>query len=283
MKAAATAIALLLPFAVFAAGSRVAPPYQGAISTEYPSGRVLFADRADAKCLPASCTKLMTARLVLKAVREKRLSFDDRIYQTKLSAGEEPSKLGLAPGEWVTVSNAIAALMVKSANDVAVALAERIGGSVEGFVAQMNAEAADIGMANTRFVSPNGLPPPKGSRRGYDVSTPADLARLAAALVRDEPEILGFTSLVSVDIPGTGGKTLTFRNHNNLLWKKGLAMREVDGLKTGYFKSAGFSIVATGSRRGRRARVVVAGSADPRARDAAARDLLSKALDAIDW
>lgn len=283
MKVAATAIALVLPFALLAGGSRAGAPYAGAISTEFPSGRVLFADRAEAQCFPASCTKLMTARLVLKAVKEKRLSFDDKIYQSKLSAKEEPSRLGLAPGEWVTVSNAVAALMVKSANDVAVALAERLGGTVEGFVAQMNAEAADIGMANTRFVSPNGLPPPKGSRRGYDVSTPADLARLAAALLRDEPEILWFTGLASVNIPGTGGKVLTFQNHNNLLWKKGVAMAEVDGLKTGFFKNAGFSIVATGSRNGKRAIVVVAGSADARTRDATAKDLLGKALDAIDW
>lgn len=283
MKVAATAIALVLPLALLAGGSRAGAPYAGAISTEFPSGRVLFADRAEAQCFPASCTKLMTARLVLKAVKEKRLSFDDKIYQSKLSAKEEPSRLGLAPGEWVTVSNAVAALMVKSANDVAVALAERLGGTVEGFVAQMNAEAADIGMANTRFVSPNGLPPPKGSRRGYDVSTPADLARLAAALLRDEPEILWFTGLASVNIPGTGGKVLTFQNHNNLLWKRGVAMAEVDGLKTGFFKNAGFSIVATGSRNGKRAIVVVAGSADARTRDATAKDLLGKALDAIDW
>ena len=283
MKVAATAISLVLPFALLAGGSRAAAPYAGAISTEFPSGRVLFADRAGKECFPASCTKLMTAKLVLKAVREKRLSFDDRIYQTKLSAKEEPSRLGLAPGEWVSVSNAVAALMVKSANDVAVALAERLGGTVDGFVADMNAEAAKIGMANTHFVSPNGLPPPKGSKRGYDVSTPEDLARLAAALLRDEPEILWFTSLASVSIPSAGGKVLTFQNHNNLLWKRGVAMAEVDGLKTGFFKNAGFSIVATGSRNGKRAIVVVAGSADPKKRDATAKELLCKALDAIDW
>ena len=226
----------------------------------------------------------MTARLLMKEVSAGRMSWGDRVTQTELSAAEEPSKIDLAPGESVSVKEALAVLMVKSANDVAVAIAEKVSGSVEAFVARMNAEAAALGMTNTVFVTPNGFPPPAGSRRGFDESTPRDLASLACAILDEQPELLDFTSLKSVTVKGRGGKELTFGTHNNLLLRKSDSyMPEADGLKTGYFRLAGCSLVATASRNGRRAVAVVVGSPSARERDAAAKDLLSKSLDTIDW
>lgn len=258
-------------------------PYVGAISVDASSGRVLFADSADRECYPASCTKLMTARLLLKAVREGRVKPTERIAQSRLAASVEPSKLDLAPGETVSVADAMKALMLKSANDVAIDIAERIGGSVEGFVAMMNAEAKKLGMTRTVFASPNGLPPPKGSKRGFDRSTARDLSLLAAALIREQPEIIQFTRLASATVPGRRGVQVPMQNHNNFLWKRGVKMEGVDGLKTGYIDAGGSSIVLTGTRNGKRAIVVVVGSQTRNEREVAAGRLMDDALDAIAW
>lgn len=285
-------------FAAFSAGcgcfaaDKVKDPYVGAIAVEYPSGRILFNDGADNVSYPASCTKIMTARLLLKAVRSGRISSTDRIFQTKRSAGEEPSKLDLSPGESLSVREALIALMVKSANDISVAVAEKLSGSVEAFVEEMNAEAALLGMTNTLYASPNGLPPPafkrqkgkKGVRmRGFDVSTPYDLSRLAVSTIKEYPEILKFSSMVDATVPGRGGKPLSLKNHNNLLWKKGFANPDVDGLKTGYIRAGGSSVVVTARRNDKRVVVVVTGSAGAKIRDAHAGKIVKNALDAIDW
>ena len=120
-------------------------PYVGAIALDASSQRMLFADNASRECYPASCTKLMTARILLKEVASGRFRLDDTIVQSKRSAQEEPSKIDLAVGERMTIDNALKALMVKSANDVAVMIAEAVSGSVEAFVERMNAEAAALG------------------------------------------------------------------------------------------------------------------------------------------
>lgn len=260
-----------------------ASPYVGAIAVEAETGRVLVADRVDRECYPASCTKLMTARLLLKAVRDGTIAPDEPLVQSRRSAQEQPSKIDLLPGETISVRNAMTALMLKSANDVAVIVAERLGGSIEGFARMMNDEAAALGMTHTHFVSPNGLPPPKGSKRGFDRSTAADLAKLGVALVKEQPEILAFTKMEKATIPGRGGEPLTVYNHNNLLWKKSVKVAGVDGLKTGYIDAGGSSIVLTGTRDGHRAIVVVVGSAGAKERDAHAARLLNDALGALAW
>ena len=260
-------------------------PYVGAIALDAITGRVLLSDAAERECYPASCTKLMTARLLLKAVAAGSVSLEDSLVQSKRSSREEPSKIDLAVGEKISVDNALKALMVKSANDVAVMIAERVGGTVEGFVGMMNAEARRLGMNGTTFASPNGLPPPRGSKRGFDRSTARDMAILGRAILIEQPEMLRYTSLVSITIPGRGGAPLTLRNHNHFLWdaKAGVKMPEVDGLKTGYIDAGGSSIVLTGVRNGKRALVVVVGSASRQERELHAGRLLSDALGAIDW
>ena len=258
-------------------------PYVGAIAVEAGSGRRLLADTPERECYPASCTKLMTARLLLKAVREGRLSPRDRLVQSRRSAAEEPSKIDLAVGETMSVQDALLSLMIKSANDVAVMVAEKLGGSVEAFAEQMNAEARALGMSRTRFVTPNGLPPAPGSKRGFDVSTAEDLSKLALAILREQPEILEYTSKASAVVKGRGGEPLTIQNHNNLLWKKGVKVPGVDGLKTGYINAGGSSIVLTGTRAGKRAIVVVTGSSTAGERDRAAGRMLNDALGALAW
>lgn len=283
---AALCAALLAAACVSAATVQTAhrrSPYVGAIAVEAPSGRVLFSDNSSRECYPASCTKLMTARLLLKAVKSGKVKRGERLVQSRVSAAEQPSKIDLLPGETIGVDDALKALMVKSANDVAVIIAERLAGSVPEFAKQMNAEARALGMSDTVFVSPNGLPPPAGSKRGFDRSTAADLAKLGNAIVKEQPELLEYTKLASAVVPGRKGEPLTLQNHNNFLWKKGVKMPEVDGLKTGYIDAGGSSIVLTGKRRGKRAIVVVVGSATRAEREAAAGKMLEDALGAIAW
>lgn len=264
-------------------------PYVGAIAVDASNGRVLFSDAADRECYPASCTKLMTARLLLKAISEGKFSPDDRIVQSRRSALEEPSKIGLLPGESMSVDEALKSLMLKSANDIAVAIAECVGGSVELFVGMMNDEARKLGMDNTTFVSPNGLPPPKNSKRGFDRSNAYDLAKLGVAIVNEQPQLLEYTRLASATVTGAKGVPVPISNHNNLLntdrrgWRRNVKVAEVDGLKTGYIDAGGSSVVVTGQRSGKRAIVVVVGAATAQERDQNASRMILDALGAIAW
>ena len=276
-------LAGLLATAAFAADSaHRRSPYLSYLVMDAATGDVLASAHSASEAYPASCTKLMTMRLVFKAMKYGTLKLDDRIVQSARSYGEPPSRIDLKVGESMTLDDALKALMVKSANDVAVMLAERVGGTVENFVDLMNVEARALGMKNTRYVTPNGLPPPKGSKRGFDRSTAQDLAILAAALLRDNPEILDYTRLASTTVTGTGGKQLWLQNHNNILWKRSVRVKDADGLKTGYNNAGGSSIVLTGSRNGHRAIVVVLGSSSAAERDQAAARFLEDALMRLD-
>lgn len=290
--------------AVFAAGVKVRSdvrrsPYQGAISVDAASGRVLFEDRADAKCCPASVTKLMTLLLVLEDMHALKYSPVDEVAATVRCTREKPSVCGLKPGMKTTVDELLFAMLVHSANDAAVLLAENStarnagreiqGGDLQAFIQRMNAKAKSLGMASTTFVTPNGYPPPYGSGRPYDVSTPRDLVKLARALVKYN-EIYRWTSAKTYTMKAVvnkEGKPVKFLNHNNILRqdkKKILNDKgesEVDGLKTGYAEYCGSSIVLTGKRNGRRAIVVVAGSEMSKLRDQHARRLMVDALDAV--
>lgn len=265
-------------------------PYVGAIAVAADSGEVIRRDHERTECYPASCTKLMTVRLAFREISAGRLSLTDRLTQSDVSHRERPSWIGIDVGQTISVEDGLKALMVQSANDVAVMFAEKISGSVSAFVKEMNEEAAQLGMTQTVFVSPNGYPPSKGSSRGFDRSTAQDLAVLARALIKDSPQILRYSSLESITIPGVlnkEGRLLRMTNHNNLLVgndKMKLAkMPEVDGLKTGYHEAGGCSVVLTGIRNGKRAIAVVVGSTSAAARDSAAGQLLSDALGALDW
>ena len=276
-------------------------PYRGAIAVDAASGRVLFADNERTTGYPASCTKLMTMLLVLEDLHAGRYALTDRATASEYAASMEPSKVDIRPGQSMTVEDLLYALMLKSANDGALVLAEHAakswaGGAgtaeetardrVETFVARMNRRAQELGMTDTRYASPNGLPPPRGSKRGFDVSTAQALAKLGCRLAT-MPETFKYTSRASYTVTGGGGQPISFQNHNYFVHRNldpqhlAKSIPECDGLKTGYTAASGSSIVLTAMRSGRRVVVVVLGSAGRHEREAAAGRILRDALDAV--
>lgn len=268
-------------------------PYVGALSIDAVSGRTLFADNADVQAYPASITKLMTAFLVLDEVSAGRLKLTDQVTasptRTRLDVHlRQPSCIGLRTGESMSVDDLLRVMLVHSANDAAVFLAEKCAGSVDAFVHRMNAKAKALGMASTKFYNPNGLPPLRNAKeRNFNVSTCRDLALLARAILAEHPNMLRYTSIKTYEAMLPNGKTQRFVNHNNVMVKDRLKVRNpdgseaADGLKTGYIDAGGSSVVLTGKRGARRAIVIVLGSTSAAERDAKAAALLEDALDAM--
>ncbi|MDQ4059925.1 MAG: serine hydrolase [Pseudomonadota bacterium] len=222
------------------------------------SGRVLHQSAAFEHWHPASLTKLMTTYAVLKAVKSGQLSLDSQITISELALSQAPSKMGFPIGTKVTVGDALKMLMVKSANDIAVALAEGVAGSVPDFAAQMNAYARALGMTDSHFTNPNGLPDPE------QVTTARDLAVLALALIREFPDQADLFRVPSIRI---GSRVL--RNHNNLM----RSYPGTDGMKTGYICSSGFNVVASATRGNKRLIAVVLGARNTRVRSEVAAAL----------
>ena len=278
-------------------------PYRGAIAVDADTGRVLFADNMRTPGYPASVTKLMTFLLVLEDIQAGLYGPEDRALASAIAASMEPSSVGLRPGQSMTIHDLLLSIMVKSANDAAEVLAEnsalahlRRRGELTPdvtpavlrakFIERMNRRAQELGMRDTRYASPNGLPPPAGSKRGFDVSTAADLVQLGKVLVR-MPKALSYTSCPSCTVTDGAGKPLTLVGHNYFIPKNPDPKRlctplpECDGLKTGYTAASGCSIMLTAHRNGRRVIVVVLGSAGRHERERAAGHILRDALDAI--
>jgi D-alanyl-D-alanine carboxypeptidase (penicillin-binding protein 5/6) len=271
-------------------------PYVGAIAVDAATGRVLFERNADVVARPASVTKLMTLLLCIEDMHALKYDPTTRVTASVRCSREKPSVVGLKPGQSMTVDDLLMSIMVKSANDAAVLLAEnstakRAGreiqpGDLQAFVMRMNSKAKELGMKNTHYETPNGYPPPPGSKRPFDTSTCRDLVKLARAVLR-YPEVFRFTKTKLCTVTDGAGNPLKMVNHNNILVKdkqkilneKGES--EVDGLKTGYIDAGGSSIILTGIRNGKRAIVVVVGSQTSRLRDEHARKLMVDALDKI--
>ncbi len=275
-------------------------PYVGALVLDADTGQVLFSDKANEKAYPASVTKLMTAFLVLDDVKAGRIRLNDPVAASPTQTREDvwlrqPSCTGLRTGAKMTVDELLKALMVNSANDAAIFLAEKCSGSRQAFVARMNEKAQSLGMMQTAYHNPNGLPPaPTAKERKFNSSTCNDQAKLALALLRTHPEILKYTSLkiwkptcLGVPLTDAKGNPITWVNHNNVMVKNvykvinGDGTEAADGLKTGYIDAGGSSVILTGKRAGRRAVVIVLGSASAKERDAKARHLLTDALDSF--
>ena len=270
-----------LVLAGVACGAAGAPisrnPYVGAIAVDARTGAVLFEDNADRPAYPASMLKLMDMFLLLDRVQQGTLRLDDTVRVTKEAAEMGGSQVWLDPRESFSVEDLMYALMIQSANDAAVALALHVSGSKEAWVAEMNAKARELGLSRvTHFQSPHGLPPGKGQRP--DITTPRDFAKLCQALVAAHPEVLKYTSETFRLFRENTPKPLEMRNHNPLLKGMSGGLPECDGLKTGYFKDAGFSIALTGERDGARAIVVMMGCEDKKVRNAKGAELLRMAL-----
>ncbi|MDB5432818.1 MAG: peptidase, partial [Caulobacter sp.] len=244
-----------------------AEPRYAAIVLDANTGEVMYAKRSDSPRYPASITKIMTLYLAFEALSEGRLRPDDLITVSSHAAAQAPTKLGLSAGDQITVDDAMRAIAVKSANDMAVALAEKLGGSESRFAALMTLRAQELGMSETRFVNASGLP---DSRQ---ISTARDIATLSRAVMRDFPQYYSFFNIRSFTYRG-----VSMNNHNGLLGR----FPGVDGLKTGYTTASGFNLAASAVRDGRRLIVVVMGGSSSGARDANVQSLLLTGFDIMD-
>jgi len=248
---------------VFAVPATARAEKHAAFVIDANSGAVLRNDDGDAIRHPASLTKMMTLYLTFEMIESGRLKMSDMVTMSKRGASVAPSKLDLKPGEQISVADAIKALVTKSANDVAVALAEKIGGTETNFVRLMNARARDIGMTKTHFENPSGLP------NDDHVSTARDMATLALHLMDDYPR---HYRVFSTHVFQYRGKS--YRNHNTML----NTFAGVDGIKTGYTRASGFNLV-TSVHRGKRHLIgVVFGGRTAAKRNAEMRTLLTKAF-----
>jgi len=208
----------------------------------------------------------MLALLVMEAVRDGQLKLADPVPTSPLASKMGGSQVFLKSGEAFPVEDMMAALLIGSANDAAAAMAERLAGSVAGAVSRMNERAAALGLTATRFASVHGLPPGPGQEG--DVTTPRDMARLSQELVKF-PDILRWTS--TSEAPFRQG-TFILRNSNHLIGR----FSGADGLKTGHFREAGYSVAATGMRGSLRLITVVMAAPSNKARFAEAARLLEE-------
>ena len=253
-----SALVLAGALAVIAPGVAQA---EALLVVEADTGRVLQADNATYPWYPASVTKMMTAYVTLKAVKEGKLALESTLTVSPVAASQSPSKMGFKPGTQVTVENALLMMMVKSANDMAVVLAEGVGGSVDGFSAQMNQTAQRLGMTQTTYVNPNGLP------ADGQVTSARDLAILARAIIRDLPEYEYFVHTPSIRF----GRRVT-QNFNKLIGRYPGA----DGFKTGFICASGYNLVASATRNGKRLIAVVLGASSGQMRAVRAAQLLER-------
>ena len=254
-------VALMLPLLLAGMGSTAnANPV---MLVDVNSGVVMEHEDAFRKWYPASLTKLMTAYTVFRAIRAGEVSLETVVTMSKRAADQPASKMYFKPGAKMTMDSALKMLLVKSANDVAVAIAETVGGSHDNFVARMNAEAAALGMSSSRFVNPHGLP----GQGQY--TTARDLAVLAVTLRREYPEYATYFALEGIN---TGKRS--FPNYNMLIGR----FDGADGMKTGYICASGFNQVSSATRNGRTVVSVVLGADSLGARADTSANLLQKGL-----
>ena len=232
-----------------------------AIVVDAKTGKTLYASQADAHRYPASLTKMMTLYLTFEALDAGKISLNTPVPVSRHAAAQQPSKLYLKPGETITVRQAILAIVTRSANDVATALGEMLGGSEDNFARLMTHKAHQLGMSRSTFRNANGLPD-----RGQTV-TARDMATLGIALREHFPQYYHFFSTRSFVYNGH-----TIGNHDHLLG----SVDGVDGIKTGYTYASGFNLVTSIRRDGRSVVAVVMGGRSWRSRDNEMRRLLAK-------
>ena len=254
---------LLAVLMVVGAPASVAGPH---LVIDADTGRVIFHENAHRRWAPASLTKMMTAYVTFQAIKLQHLSFKSPVAMTARAITQPPSKMGYPPGTVFTIDQAIKIILVKSANDVAMALGEAVGGSEEKFVALMNAHARRLGMANTHFANPNGLP----DKTQY--TNAIDMARLTLAIQKDFQQHAHYFK-----IPGLKSGRRRLRNYNRLLTR----FKGTTGMKTGFVCASGYNVVVTNERKvkkeTRRLIAVVMGARTGRTRNVLAARLLTQA------
>lgn len=251
MRLAALLLAALTVFAALPAMSAERPP-RSFILIDAASGQVLMDEAPDLEVHPASLTKMMTLYLLFDALRSGRLKMTSRIRVSRHAARQPPSKLGVRAGRSITVRTAIRALAIKSANDIAVAVAERLSRTEKRFAVRMNAKARALGMSRTNFVNASGLHDPD------QVTTARDMARLARGLRYKHRKYYKYFKGSAFRYAGR-----TYRGHNKFL----KAYKGADGIKTGYIRASGFNLAASAVRgpkgKQRRLLAVIIGSNNP--------------------
>src|SRR5579871_2564474 len=250
----ALAAALAAPLLATATPARA----EAYILVDADSGKVLRAENAAYPWYPASTSKLMTLYVTLSAIRDRRITFDTLFTVSRNAWSQSPTKMGFPIGTQVTVDNALKMLMVKSANDMAVLLAEGLDGSIDKFAEEMTLTAQSLGMTETNFVNPNGLP------ADGQISSARDLAILARALIKQFPQYSFYWHIPAIKY----GRRVV-RNYNPLIGRYPGA----DAMKTGFICASGFNLVATASRDNKRLIAVVLGARSGAARAVKAAEL----------
>ncbi len=260
-----------LGVAILASSLAVRPAAaEATLIVEADTGKVLHAEQATYPWYPASTTKLMTMYLTLKAVKDKRLELDTPLAVSPNAVAQAPSKMGFKTGTLVTVDNALKMMMVKSANDISVVLAEGVSGSIEKFADDMNAASKRLGMTQSSWVNPNGLPADE------QITSARDMAILARAILRELPEYEMYWQIPAIKF----GRRI-MRNTNGLIGR----YPEADGMKTGFICASGFNVVATATRGGRKLIVVVFGSRSGAVRSEKAAQLFERGFNSggLSW
>ncbi len=255
-------IALSMALPVTASSAFAAPP-QSSIVIDGHTGTTLSRSSADQKRYPASLTKMMTMYMVLERLRSGELTLDSKMIVSARAANRPASKLYLKPGERISVSLALSALIVRSANDVATVVAEHIGGSEDAFARMMTRRGRELGLLDTTFKNASGL------YNWGQVTTAQDMARLAYSLLNDFPEYKHIWSQTSMNYRGQ-----SYRSTNRLLTRLPGAI----GMKTGYIRASGYNIVSVAERDGKRLIAVVIGGRSSKDRDRTAISLTEKTL-----
>ncbi|TDP45073.1 D-alanyl-D-alanine carboxypeptidase family protein [Zavarzinia compransoris] len=246
------ALALVLGAATLAAPAAQAAPPTSVVILDGSTGRVILSENPGSQRHPASLTKMMTIYMTFDAVKAGSLTLDQMLTVSANAASRPATKLGLKPGQKISVKNAIMSLITLSANDMSVVLAEAIAGSEEAFAARMTARARELGMGETLFRNANGLPDPD------QVTSAFDMAKLGLALMRDHPDLY---PMFSTQQWRYGGKVIT--NHNRMLGR----YEGTNGIKTGYIRASGFNLVVSVKRDGHHLVGAIFGGTSARARD----------------
>ncbi len=235
---------------------------------ESDTGKVLYSENMDDQWHPASLTKIMTAYIAFQDIKAGRITLETEIPCTELAFKEPPSKVGLPVGAKLKMDTALKALIIKSANDVAVMIAEALGPTHDRFIQRMNATAKKLGMSRTYFANPNGLP------NKSQVTTARDLAKLSRAITTQFPEYAHYWSMPAFRL----GK-IRLSSHNGLL----KTFDGADGLKTGFICDSGFNVVASATRDGRKLMAVVLGEPSGADRTVRAASLLEHGFRQWGW
>jgi D-alanyl-D-alanine carboxypeptidase (penicillin-binding protein 5/6) len=262
------AMPVAVPAALTGEGAIVSGDFATAITVDAQTGDILFARNPHLQREPASMVKMMTELLVLEKIAAEQLALTDSVEVSGNSSRTGGSQVYLKEGERFTVDELLMALAIHSANDAAVALAEHVAGSTEGFVDLMNIRAQELGLSETVFRSPHGLPPGRGQLP--DMSSAYDMAQLGRTLIQ-HPEAQRWGS--TAEAPFRDG-TFTLHSPNAMVGK----FRGLEGIKTGYHKEAGYCVTASATRQGKRIIAVVMGASSNKSRAAEASRLLTLAF-----